>query len=83
MVEKFLGPAVEEISIAPTIVKQISGGPIDHAWVKALEDLERRSTNIDNKIKGSDRVLAVSDVQPLLENLRNMVRMIHFSILLS
>lgn len=74
IVEKLLGPAVEEIAIAPAVVKRISEGPIDHAWLKALEDLERRSRNIDNKIKGHDKILAVSDLRPLLEHLTNLVR---------
>ncbi len=77
-VEKLLGPAVEEISIAPAVVKKISEGPIDHHWVKALEDLERRSRTIDNKIKGPDGILAASDLQPLLEDLTNLVRLFAF-----
>lgn len=73
VVEKLLGPAVEEISISPAVVKRISEGPIDHAWVKALEELEKRSRTIDNKLKGSDKVLAISDVKPLLDDLTNLV----------
>lgn len=72
-VEKLLGPAVEESSIAPAVVKKISEGSIDHAWVKALEDLERRSKAIDNKLKGPDKILAVADLKPLLEDLTNLV----------
>lgn len=73
VVEKLLGPAVEEISIAPAVVKRIAEGPIDHAWVKALDDLEKRSKAIERKLKGPDRVLAASDVKPLLEDLTNLV----------
>lgn len=73
-VEKLLGPAVEEMSIAPTVVKKISEGPIDYTWVKALEDLEMRLKLIDNKIKGSDGILAASDLRPLLEDLTSLVR---------
>jgi len=73
-VEKLLGPAVEEISIAPAVVKRISEGPIDNTWVKALEDLEMRSRIIDHKIKGPDRILAASDLRPLLEDLTGLVR---------
>ena len=73
VVEKLLGPAVEEISIAPAVVKRIAEGPIDHTWVKALEDLEKRSKAIERKLKGPDKVLAASDVKPLLEDLTNLV----------
>ena len=74
VVEKLLGPAVEQICVSPTIVKQISEGPIDHAWVKALEELEKRSKTIESKMKEPDKVLAVSEVKPLLEDLTNLVR---------
>ena len=74
VVEKLLGPAVEEISISPVVVKKISEGPIDLAWVRALEELEKRSKNIDGKIKGPDVILAVSDIKPLLDDLTNRVQ---------
>ena len=74
MVEKLLGPAVEEICVSPAIVKQIREGPIDFAWIKALEELEKRSKAIETNIQGPDKVLAVSEVKPLLENLTNLVR---------
>lgn len=69
-----LGPAVEEISISPAVVKKISEGKIDHAWIKALEELEKRSRAIDNKLRGPDKILAASDLKPLLEDLTSLVR---------
>ena len=74
MVEKLLGPAVEEVSIAPAVVKTIAEGPIDHEWVKAVDDLEKRSKIIDDKVKGSEKVRAVTDIKPLLDNLTNKVK---------
>ena len=74
IVEKLLGPAVEEISIAPAVVKTISEGPIDHEWVKALTVLERMTKAIDGKLKSPEPVLAVTDIKPLLDNLTNKVR---------
>ena len=73
VVEKLLGPAVEEISIAPAIVKKISEGPIDLTWIKAVEELEKRSKIVEGKIKGPDVILAVADVKPLLDDLTNRV----------
>ena len=73
VVEKLLGPAVEEISIAPAVVKRIAEGPIDPTWIKALDDLEKRSKAIERKLTGPDKVLAASDVKPLLEDLTNLV----------
>lgn len=78
VVEKLLGPAVEEICVSPATVKQISEGPIDHAWMKALEELEKRSKTIENRLKGPDKVLAISEVKPLLEDLTNLVRVFPF-----
>ncbi|MCJ1321560.1 hypothetical protein MMC15_006905 [Xylographa vitiligo] len=69
VVEKLLGPAVEEISIAPAIVKVISEAPIDESWLKALIELEKRSKVIENKLKGPEVIKAITDVKPLLDNL--------------
>ena len=79
VVERLLGPAVEEVAITPAVVKKISEGSIDLTWVRALEELEKRSKIIDGKIKGPDVILAVSDVKPLLDDLTNRVetRFIH------
>ena len=75
VVEKLLGPAVEEICLSPALVKQISEGPIDRAWIKALEELEKRSKTMELKIKGPDKIQAVSEIKPLLEGLTNLVRL--------
>ena len=74
MVEKLLGPAVEEVSIAPAVVKTIAEGPIDPEWLKALDDLEKRSKVIDDKVRGPEKIRAVTDIKPLLDNLTNKVR---------
>ena len=74
VVEKLLGPAVEDICISPAVVKRISEDPIDHAWIKALEEIDKRSKAMGSKINGPDKVLAASEVNPLLEDLTNLVR---------
>lgn len=73
IVEKLLGPAIEEICIAPTVVNKIAEGPIDRAWIKSIEELEKRSTAIEHKLRGPDKMLAVSDIKPLLDDLTNLV----------
>lgn len=73
VVEKLLGPAVEEVSISPAVITKLCEGPIDHAWVNALEELEKRSKTINNKLKGPDKVLAASDLKPILDDLTNLV----------
>ena len=78
-VDKLLGPALEEISISPTVVKAISEGSIDPAWIKALEELEKRSKVIDEKSRGPDKILAVTDIKPLLVDLTNKVCIAIFS----
>ncbi len=73
VVEKLLGPTVEEISIAPTIITRIAEGPIDHEWVEALKVLERRSKAIESRLAGPDKILAVADIKPLLDDLTSLV----------
>lgn len=72
-IEKFLWPAVEEISIAPAVVSIICDGHIDPNWVKALNELEKRSKGIVNKSQGAHTVVAISDVKPFLDDLTNKV----------
>ena len=72
-VEKLLGPAIENLSISPSVVKIISEGPIDENWAKAITDLEKRSQIIDRKLKETDQVLAARDIKPILDDLTNLV----------
>jgi hypothetical protein len=70
-VERLLGPAVEDISISPRTVRLIAEGPIDENWVKALNEVEARSSSIDKSSTSS--VKAAQDVKPLLADLKNKV----------
>lgn len=81
-VEKLLGPAVEEISISPAVVQKISDGEIDESWVKALDEVEKRSKIIDSKLKGLETTRAVTDIKPLLEDLTSKVQFLKFPHLL-
>jgi hypothetical protein len=72
-VEKLLGPAVEEISISPAIVRRISEGSIDEDWIKALEEVEKCSRVVEMKLGDQRKMKAVDDVKPLLENLTKKV----------
>ncbi|KAK2741278.1 hypothetical protein FQN55_008375 [Onygenales sp. PD_40] len=69
--ERLLGPAVEEISISPKAVRLISEGPINQDWVKALDEIEARSTSIEANASTSGNVKAVEDVKPLLSDLKD------------
>jgi len=69
VVEKLLEPAVEEIAVAPSVVRQISEGAIDHDWIKSLTLLEKRLQLIHNHSQGSPKILAVTNIKPLLEDL--------------
>lgn len=78
VVEKLLGPALEEISISPAVVRKLSEGSIDHDWAAALNILEKRSRAIDQRLNGPEKVLAVSDLKPLLDDLTNLVSLMAF-----
>ncbi len=69
-VEKLLGPAVEEISLSPLAVRTISEGPVDEHFVRALKEVEAKSTTIEGKRNGTETVKALQDVKPLLDDLR-------------
>jgi hypothetical protein len=78
-VERLLGPAVEEISISPKAVRTIVEGPIDANWVRALNEIDSRSTNIEAKAAASaNGYKAIEDVRPLLVDVRNKVSVLHF-----
>lgn len=73
VVEKLLGPAVEDVSIPPAVVTTIAEGPVDANWIKALQELDKRSKTFHANLKNSDRAKAALDVKPLLDNLTNKV----------
>lgn len=71
VVEKLLGPAVEDISISPTVVRTIAEGPVDEGFLRALSDIEKRSKTINAKAKDQPDLKALSDIKPLLDDLTN------------
>ncbi|KAL9616726.1 MAG: hypothetical protein Q9204_008549, partial [Flavoplaca sp. TL-2023a] len=71
VVETLLGPAIEEVAISPEVVITLSEGPIDLAWVKALEELDKRSVMVNRTSQTTNRSLAVADLKPLLNDLTN------------
>lgn len=73
VVEKFLGPAVEEISISPAVVRRIAEGPVDDGFSKALQELEKRSKAVNAKSSEESNVKALNDLKPLLVDLTNKV----------
>ncbi|KAF2821146.1 Vps52-domain-containing protein [Ophiobolus disseminans] len=71
VVEKLLGPAVEDISISPAVVRKIAEGPVDEGFVRALADVEKRSKTISAKAKEQPNMKSLEDIKPLLDNLTN------------
>ena len=69
VVEKLLGPAVEDISISPGVVRRIAEGPVDEGFVRALAEVEQRHKTIAAKAKEHPDMKSLQDVKPLLENL--------------
>ena len=72
-VEKALGPVVEEISIAPAVIRKITEGTIDEAWIRALGEVEKRSKALDTKSKEGRKIKGIDDLRPLLGHLINKV----------
>jgi hypothetical protein len=71
VVEKVLGPEVEAFGIPPAAVRKITEGTVDESWVRALEELERRSKSIDMKLKEGKDMKAAQDVRPLIDDVSN------------
>jgi vacuolar protein sorting-associated protein 52 len=67
-VEKVLGPEVEAITIPPPVVRKITEGVVDESWVRALDELEKRSRAIDGKLKEGKDIKALQDVRPFIED---------------
>ena len=76
--ETLLGPAVEDISISPAVVKKLSDGVIDEGWVKALNDIERRYKVVEARSKVNNKIKAVQDAQPILQSLIEKVRILSY-----
>lgn len=69
-VEKQLGPSVESLSVAPSVVRAIAEGPIDDDFARALTEIEARSLKVTKQDQQSTYTKAVEDVKPLLEDLK-------------
>lgn len=69
-VEKGLAPVVDEISVSPLVVAKIADGHVDEAWLKALNEIDKKETAY--KKGGSDEAeqnKGLRDLGPLLEKL--------------
>lgn len=71
VVEKMLGPAVEDISVSPVVVRKIAEGPIDDGFLRALSELSSRSKSIAAKSKEQSDLKALADIKPLVDDLTN------------
>lgn len=67
-VEKVLGPQVEAFILPPAVVRKLTEGVVDEAWVHALEELEKRSQAIKAKQRSGADVKAAQDILPFLED---------------
>ena len=70
-VEKLLGPELDGLGMSPAAARKIQEGNMDDAWVKALDDLEKRSRVLESKAKTANGVKAIDDLRPLFDNLRD------------
>ena len=67
-VEKVLGPEVETLAVPPAVVRKLTEAPVDDSWVKALDELEKRSKAIDAKLKDGRDIKAMQDVRPFIDD---------------
>ena len=67
-VDKILGPEVEVLAIPPAVVRKLTEGQVDETWVKALDELEKRSKAIDARIQEGKAIKAMQDVRPFIDD---------------
>ena len=67
-VEKVLGPEVEALAVPPAVVRKITEGAVDDSWIKALDELEKRSRGIDAKLKDDKDIKAIQDIRPFIDD---------------
>lgn len=70
-IEKMLGPIVEDIALAPHIVREIAEGEINDSWMKALQEVEEKIKSV--KVRGTENIKAAQDVKPELERITSKV----------
>lgn len=73
VVEKALGPLVEELSVSPEVIAKISEGHIDESWAKMLNEIDRRAA-AHQKRSSSRQIKASEDLGPLLDKLTAKVK---------
>ena len=66
-VEKVLGPEVEDLAVSPAVVRKITTGAVDDAWIRALDELEKRSKSIDAKLNEGRDIKAALDARPFID----------------
>ncbi|KAJ6444243.1 Vps52 / Sac2 family protein [Purpureocillium lavendulum] len=70
VVEKALGPLVEELSVSPETITKISSGHIDESWTKMLSEVDRRAAAQKKKVSsGLPQNRAAEELCPLLDKL--------------
>jgi vacuolar protein sorting-associated protein 52 len=73
VVERLLGPYVEEITIAPTAVRKIVDGSVDDGFVKAITELDERSKALSSRRDEQVNMKAIQDAKPFFADLTNKV----------
>ena len=67
--EILLGPIVEDIALAPHVVRMMAEGEINEGWLKSLREVEQKIKSVDARDPAS--IKAVQDVKPELERVTN------------
>ena len=63
---------MEDIALAPHVVRRIAEGEVNDSWIKALQEVEQKVKSIETRDAAT--IKAIQDVKPELERLTNKVR---------
>lgn len=62
---------MDDIALAPHVVRKITEGEVNESWVRALQEVELKIKSIE--IRDPAAIKAIQDVKPELERLTNKV----------
>lgn len=62
---------MEDIALAPHVVRKIAEGEISASWIKALQEVEQKIKSVE--ARDSEDIKAMQSVKPELDRITNKV----------
>ena len=62
---------MEDIALAPHVVRKIAEGEINDSWIKALQEAEQKIKSVE--ARDPENIKGIQDVKPELDRITNKV----------